>query len=96
VSLQEIDPLPFAFSFSMIVLGISLVLGFIRLLRGPSLCDRVVAFDLLTTLGVSMIAVYVMMFEKYAELDIAMVVGLVAFLGTVALAYYTEKKRGEL
>ncbi len=96
MSFQEINPLPAAFVFSMIVLGISLVLGFIRLLKGPSLCDRVVAFDLVTTLGVSIIAVYVMMFEKYAELDIAMVVGLVAFLGTVALAYYIEKKRGEL
>ncbi len=96
MNLQEIDPLPAAFAFSMVVLGVSLVLGFIRLLKGPSLCDRVVAFDLITTLGVSIIVVYVMMFEKYAELDIAMVVGLVAFLGTVALAYYIEKKRGEL
>lgn len=96
MSFQEIDPLPFAFTFSMVVLGISLILGVIRLLRGPSLCDRVVAFDLITTLGVSIIVVYVMMFEKYAELDIAMVVALVAFLGTVALAYYIEKKRGDL
>jgi len=96
MSFQEINPLPFAFAFSMVVLGVSLALGFIRLLKGPSLCDRVVAFDLITTLGVSIIAVYVMMFKKYAELDIAMVVGLVAFLGTVALAYYTEKKKGEL
>jgi len=94
VSLQEINPLPFAFGISMILLGVSLVLGFIRLLKGPTLSDRVVAFDLVTTLGVSIIAVYAMMSEKYIELDIAMVVGLVAFLGTVALAYYTEKKRG--
>ena len=95
MSFQEIDPLPFALTFSMVVLGISFMLGFIRLLKGPTLCDRVVAFDLVTTLGVSIIAVYVMMFKKYAELDIALVVGLVAFLGTVALAYYIEKKRGE-
>ena len=33
------------------VLALAAVVGFVRLLRGPSLPDRVVAFDLLATVG---------------------------------------------
>lgn len=91
--LSGIDPLPFAFQFSFIALGISLILAVIRLLRGPSLCDRVVAFDLLTTATISLITLYVMVFKRYQELDIALVVGLVAFLATVALGDYVGKKK---
>jgi len=95
MNLSEMNPLPFAITFAMVSLTVSLMLAWIRLLRGPSLCDRVVAFDLITTVGVSLIAVYVITVRRYAQLDVAMLVGLVAFLGTVALAYYTEKRGGE-
>lgn len=94
MNFSEIDPFAWAVSFSIFTLGVSLIFAFIRLVRGPSLCDRVVAFDLITTLGVSVIAIYAVVLKKYAELDIAMIAGLIAFLGTVALAYYIEKTRG--
>jgi multicomponent Na+:H+ antiporter subunit F len=42
------------------VLALAAVAGFVRLLRGPSLPDRVVAFDLLATVGVGISAVYSM------------------------------------
>jgi hypothetical protein len=40
------------------VLALPLVMAFARLLRGPSLPDRVVALDLIMTIGVAVIAVY--------------------------------------
>lgn len=75
------------------VLAVSALLIFIRFLMGPSLSDRVVALDLMITTGIGMIAVYSIITNQPTFLDIAMILGLIAFLGTVAFAYYIEKKK---
>jgi multicomponent Na+:H+ antiporter subunit F len=74
------------------VLSGAVILASIRLVRGPSLPDRVVALDLMAMLGIGMIAVYAIATEQPAFLDVASVLALVTFLGTVAFAYYVEKR----
>lgn len=74
------------------VLAVSVLMIFVRFLMGPSLSDRVVALDLLITTGVGIIAVYSIVTNQPAFLDIAMVLALIAFLGTVAFSYYLEKR----
>ncbi len=72
--------------------GLALVLTFVRLARGPSLPDRVVALDLIGTIAVAMIACYDIVTEQPVLLDAATVVALVAFLGTAAFARYVERR----
>lgn len=72
-------------------LALAIVLTVIRLLCGPSLPDRVMALDLLTTLGIGMIAVYAIATDQPAFLDVAIATALISFLGTVAFAYYIER-----
>ncbi len=74
------------------VLAVSILLVFIRFLMGPKLSDRVVALDLLLTTGIGIIAVYSVVTNQPAFLDIAMIMALIAFLGTVAFAYYLQKR----
>ncbi|MEJ2556898.1 MAG: cation:proton antiporter [Anaerolineae bacterium] len=74
------------------VLSGAVILAFSRLVRGPSLPDRVVALDLMAMLGIGMIAVYAIATEQPVFLDVASVLALVTFLGTVAFAYYVEKR----
>lgn len=81
--------------FLEIVLGflaLAALAGFVRLLRGPSLPDRVVAFDLLATVGVSFSAVYAMAYNQPVFLDVAVVLALISFVGTVAFARYIEER----
>lgn len=75
------------------LLSISGLLVFIRFLIGPSLSDRVVALDLLITIGISVIAVYAVIANRPSFLDIAMIFALIAFLGTVAFSFYLEKRK---
>jgi multicomponent Na+:H+ antiporter subunit F len=75
------------------LLSISGLLVFIRFLIGPSLSDRVVSLDLLITIGIGIIAIYSVVNDKPTFLDIAMILALIAFLGTVAFSYYLEKKK---
>ena len=74
------------------VLSISVVLAFVRLVRGPSLPDRVVALDLMTTLGIAVVAAYAIATNQAVFIDVATVIALVSFLGTIAFAYYMYKR----
>ncbi len=76
-----------------IILAFSLILALAGLIRGPSLASRVVSFDLLTTIGIGLIAVYAVMTDQPVFLDIAVVLALISFLGTIAFAFYLERSQ---
>jgi multicomponent Na+:H+ antiporter subunit F len=69
----------------------SLFLAMIRLMRGPSLPDRVVALDLIAITAVGLIGVYAVRTKQPIYIDEAMVLALIAFLGTSAFAHFIEK-----
>jgi multicomponent Na+:H+ antiporter subunit F len=73
------------------LLGVAVVLTFVRLMRGSTMPDRVVALDLLATLGIGVIAACAIWFDQPALLDVASVIALIAFMGTVSFAYYIER-----
>jgi multicomponent Na+:H+ antiporter subunit F len=74
------------------VLGISVILVFIRFIKGPSLADRVIALDMLILISICIIAVYSMVFHHSTFLDVSMLFALIAFLSTTAYAYYIEQR----
>jgi len=76
---------------ALAMLGAALFLAFARLVRGPSLPDRVVALDLLSTVAVGFTSAFAVVSGQLVYLDVAIVLALIAFLGTVAFARYTEK-----
>ncbi|ADY54005.1 multisubunit sodium/proton antiporter, MrpF subunit [Pseudopedobacter saltans DSM 12145] len=73
------------------ILSFSLILTFIRLMKGPSIVDRVIALDLIITSGIGVIAIYCITFNNSLFLDVGMILALIAFLGTLAFSYYIEK-----
>ncbi len=79
---------------AMPVMSLALVLAFVRLVRGPTLSDRVIALDLTGTVGMGMIAVYAIARDLPVLLDVAIVLALISFLGTVAFARYLERRVG--
>ncbi|KYG05455.1 cation:proton antiporter [Sorangium cellulosum] len=74
------------------VVTVAFVVAFIRLLHGPSLPDRVVAMDLMATVGSGGIALYAMVTDQGILLDAVMVLSLIFFLGTIAFAYYLQRQ----
>ncbi|MGB2087235.1 MAG: cation:proton antiporter [Psychroflexus salarius] len=74
------------------LLSLAEILVFIRFIKGPSIIDRVVALDLLITIGIGIIAIYSIINDQPTFLDIAMILALIAFLSTVAFSYYLEKR----
>lgn len=78
---------------TLVTLGVALLVSFIRLVKGPTLPDRIVAMDLFGVLVVGLIVVLAGGSGVTATLDAAIVIALVGFLGTIAYAAYVE--RGE-
>ena len=77
------------------ILTISVLLVFIRLFKGPTVVDRVIALDLIITIGIGIITVYSIRQEQEVLLDVAIILALIAFLGTIAFSYYVEKQRDD-
>lgn len=73
------------------LLSAAAVATFVRLVRGPSLPDRVVAFDLLSTVVIGMLAAYAVAMDLPVFLDVTIVLALLSFLGTVGFAFYLHK-----
>lgn len=78
-------------SFGLIMLAIAL--GFYRIARGPSLADRVVSLDMMTISIMAFCGLYAIFSGSTAFIDVAIVVALVGFLATVALARFAERQK---
>lgn len=78
-------------ALSFALLSLALVITFVRLVRGPSLPDRVVALELMASLTVGFIGVHAVSSQRFAFLDVAMVLALTAFLAAIGFARYLEK-----
>ena len=76
-------------AFVLIFLG--MVFGIIRFVIGPEIVDRVVAIDLLTIIAIAVIALLAHIADRFIYLDVALVYGLLSFLGVLAVARYLEK-----
>ena len=74
-----------------IMLGAAFALSFIRLARGPSLADRVIALDFMSTLAIGLMAVEAIATGQSGFLVAAMVLALIMFLGTAAFALYIQR-----
>lgn len=81
-----------AITIVYVLLSISLLVSLIRVIIGPTLPDRVVALDLVAFVVISMIATYAISSGHPVYLDVAIVLALFAFLGTIAFARYVFQR----
>ncbi|MGO1616481.1 MAG: monovalent cation/H+ antiporter complex subunit F [Oceanisphaera sp.] len=76
---------------SFIFLSFGLVLATIRLLRGPTLPDRVVALEVIASMTVGFIVLYSISYEVPQLIDVALVLALTSFMTAVGFARYLER-----
>ena len=80
--------LAFALWIALVVLGLSFFLTVWRVVRGPTLPDRVAALDMLVGIVIGFIALIAIRTGFTLYIDIAISLGLVGFLATVAFARF--------
>lgn len=86
------DSLPSITVFVLALMAIAASLAVWRLVRGPTLSDRVVALDLLAVFVVGAMMTSAIHYESPVLLQPALALALLGFLGTVAFAQYILKR----
>lgn len=85
-----------AASLSLVLVTVSIVLAFVRVVRGPSLPDRVMALDMIGLMAVSVIVLTAIASDEPVLMDAAIALALISFLGTLAFARFIERReRGQ-
>lgn len=80
-----------AISFVMLVAAVLLALA--RLWRGPTVLDRILAFDLISTGVVGMIVLLSVAWSTPLYLEAILIVSLLGFFTTVAFVFYLSRQR---
>jgi multicomponent K+:H+ antiporter subunit F len=80
-----------ALNFALLAVGISLVLCSWRLLRGPEATDRALALDTMYINLVALVVLLGMLYGTELYFEAALLIALLGFVSTVALARYLSR-----
>ncbi len=84
-----------ALAITTLCLLVALAAAAWRVLKGPTLADRVVALDLVSMLLVVFLVLFRMISGINAYIYVAIALALISFLATVAFAHYIDRSRGD-
>jgi multicomponent Na+:H+ antiporter subunit F len=82
--------LEYSIHAAIAMLILAMLLTVVRVVRGPTLADRVLALDQLVAIAIGFIAVIAVKTGYRLYIDIALALGLVGFLATAAFARYIK------
>ena len=77
-------------AFSILLLAF--VFALLGLFRGPSSSDQIVALDLIASIVMGFILLYSLLVEREIYFDIAIIIAMISFLGTIAISIYLKRK----
>ena len=78
-------------NISVIIILLSVLMSLFRFIKGPSTFDRIAAFDTMTISTIGLIGIISFLSERFIYLDVAVVYGLLSFLGVIIISKYLEK-----
>ncbi|MFS0780343.1 Na(+)/H(+) antiporter subunit F1 [Bacillus sp. 1P06AnD] len=76
---------------ALVCISLSMLALLYRVIKGPSIPDRVIALDAMVINLIAIIALISILLDTYAFLEVILLLGILAFIGTVAFAKYLEK-----
>jgi len=83
--------LTFAYQFAFFSLSVAFLTVIYRLVVGPGIVDRLVAFDFVASALIGFVLVYIIYTGETVYLNIALITGLILFMGNIAFANYLKK-----
>jgi multicomponent Na+:H+ antiporter subunit F len=72
------------------VITIAIFLSFFRIIKGPTVGDRVIALDAATTITTALLAVLAVVYDREWLIDVAIIYALLSFIAIIAIARYLE------
>lgn len=75
-------------AFAMLLAA--MVLASLRLMKGPSINDRIAAMDVIAIVVMGFVLVYSVLINNAIYFDIPVIISLISFIGTVAVSTYLK------
>ena len=72
---------------------IAMIVALISLFKGPESSDRVIALDLIASIVVGYTLLFSILLKNAYYFDVAIVITLVSFIGTIATSIYLKQKK---
>lgn len=72
-------------------ISLAMLFSLYRFIKGPSVSDRVVSFDIITISSLALIALIGLISGRAIYIDVALVYGLLSFIGVIIVARYLER-----
>jgi len=70
---------------------LSLLISLVRFVLGPEKVNRIIAFDVMSVSSIALIAFLSALNGRIIYLDIALIYGILGFIGVLIVARYIEK-----
>lgn len=77
--------------FSLILMVLAFIPCIYRIIKGPTIADRVISLDALTTVIIVMLGAYSYDKNSAFFMDVALVLAVISFVGTVTVAKYLDE-----
>lgn len=78
---------------ALTLIGLSVLGCLYRIIRGPSMADRIIALDSIGIHLISATAVVSILLRTTAFLEVILLIGIISFVGTIAFSKYMERGR---
>ncbi len=77
-------------TLSFILIGLAVLFSLIRLFKGPTVFDRLLAADTLAVITTALLTLMSLLFSRVIYMDVALVYVVLGFVGVVVVARYLE------
>ncbi len=84
-------PIGFALHFAFVCLSLAYFAALYRLLKGPTIPDRIIVVDLVASATIGIILTFIILTGKTIYINVALIIALIVFMGNVAFAKYLKK-----
>lgn len=78
---------------ALVIYGISIVVVLLRTIIGPTTADRVIAFDAIGAILVSVVGVLSIIYDTFSYLEASLIIAILSFLSTVGISRFIEGGR---
>lgn len=76
---------------ALVLFMVAIALSLVRVIKGPSLPDRAIALDTIGVNLISAMAIISIVLKTKAFLEAILILGILAFIGTIAFSKYIER-----
>ncbi|WP_110931670.1 Na(+)/H(+) antiporter subunit F1 [Paenibacillus bouchesdurhonensis] len=76
---------------ALTLFSVAIAISLYRIIRGPSIPDRVIAMDMIGVNLISGIAAVSILLKTKAYLEVILILGILAFISTISLSRFIER-----